>query len=194
MDDITGNVLHVVGVDALQPGVLPHQTVVVAELLDQAAADTVGPAVASVADPGALGPQHQGGAGGAHAGELAVLLTAGMDAGVGLDERFPQHDDGALGGVLLVDVRNGLGRLLAGLLADRVGPHAVGHQEDMAGLLPLLLVAGQLHGQVVLVVAAADPHVGEAGVLDLVEADHPTPPVQRRLSLRVCYTRHHTMQ
>ena len=66
---------------------LPDQAVVVAELLDDAVADAVAAAVADVADPGALGAQQQGGAGRAHALELAVLLAAGVDAGVGLDER-----------------------------------------------------------------------------------------------------------
>ena len=91
--------------------------------------------------------------------------------------------------MLEVGVRNDAGRLFAGLLADGVGAHAVGHEEQMAALPPLGVVGGELHGLVVLVVAAADAHVGQAGILDLVEAIHRKRPRTPRLrALAVCYT------
>ena len=94
VDDVAGDVLHLVGVHVLDAGVLPQQAVVVAELLDPAVADAVDAAVADVADPGAFRAQQQGGGGGAHALELAVGLAAGVDAGVGLDEGLAQGGAG----------------------------------------------------------------------------------------------------
>ena len=190
MDDVAGNVLHLVGVHVLDAGVFPEQAVVVAELFDPAVADAVDAAVADVADPGAFGAEQQGGGGGAHALEFAVGLAAGVDVGVGLDEGLAEGGAGrVLLGVLEEGVRDDAGRLFAGLFADRVGAHAVGHEEQVAALPPLGVVGGELHGQVVLVVAAADAHVRQAGVLDLVEAIHrKTPRTPRLRSLPVCYT------
>ena len=83
-DDVLLEVAEFVRVHALAAGDLPDPGVVEGELLGDAVADAVGPAVADVADPGPFGPQDQGGAGGAHAAELGVLLADGVDAGVGL--------------------------------------------------------------------------------------------------------------
>ena len=64
--------------------------------------------------------------------------------------------------------------------------HAVGHQKDVAVLPPLLQIGGQQHGRRILIMAAANPHVGQPGVFNLIVADH-----QGRLSILgtlVCYT------
>ena len=68
------------------------------------------------------------------------------------------------------------GGLLTGFFADRMSAHAVGYQEQMAAVAPLLLVRGQLHRVAVLVVTSPDAHVGHAGMLELVEAYHGTTP------------------
>ena len=94
-----------------------------------------------------------------------------------------QGVDRPLRGVLLVDVRDDVGGLLAGLLADGVGAHAVGDEEEVAALPPALVVAGELDGVAVLVVAAPDAHVGQAGVLDLVESCHQRSPIEGLPSL-----------
>ena len=122
-----------------------------------------------------LGPQDQGGAGGAQAAELGVLLADGVDAGVGLVERPAEGRDDAVAGVLQVeegDVADGLG---AGLLADRVAAHAVGDDEHV----PVRREPGRVHrragGAGVLVVAPLDAHVGQGGVSDRFECRHEPP-------------------
>ena len=124
MDDVAGDVLHLVGVDVLQPRVLPHQAVVVAELLDEAAANAVAAAVADVADPGALGPKQQS--------PVAVVPMpsnsrfcwpqAWMLALASTKARRRASCAGPCMGVLVVDVRDDVGGLLARLLADGVRP------------------------------------------------------------------------
>src|SRR5262249_18698298 len=150
------------------------------ELLDVAVADAVDAAVADVGHPGAVGADHEGGAGGAHALELAVLLAERVDAGVGLKEGLAEGGDGALGGVFAVGVRDYAGGFLAGLLADGVGPHAVGDEKEVSLFAPLLQVGRKQDLVVVLVDAAPDADVGQAGVADVVEAeDQGTPRTSR---------------
>ena len=57
-------------------------------------------------------------------------------------------------------------------LANGVRTHAVGHDKDVAALQPLVSIAGEQDGMGVLIVAAADTHVGQACVLEVVEAIH----------------------
>src|SRR5207248_8494870 len=96
MNHIGREVLHVGRVDVLEAGDLPDVAVVVGELLDNAIADAVSAAVADVADPGPVGTYDQGGAGRAHAVEFAILLAAGVNGGVGLQERLAQRGGGAV--------------------------------------------------------------------------------------------------
>jgi len=175
VDDVAGDVLDLVGVHVLEAGVLPDEAVVVAQLIDDVAADAITPAVADVPDPGPIGAEDERSARRAHALELAVLLAAGVDGGVGLDEGAAEGDDGPEGGVLLVDVGDDVGGLFAGLLADRVGTHPVGDEEEVAALLPALFIAGELNGEAVLIVAALDAHVGQTAVFDLVESHQGSP-------------------
>ena len=99
---------------------------------------------------------------------------------VGFNEGFAESGAGRiLAGVLKKGVGDDAGGLLAGLLADRVGAHAVGDEEEVAALPPLVVVGGELHRQVVLVVAAADSHVRQTGVLNLIEAVHRQNPGRR---------------
>src|SRR5262249_32641727 len=123
-DDVGRDALQLLGADPLPPGQLPHQAVVEGELLDGVAADPVDAAVADVPDPGALRVNQQGGAGGPHPLEAAVLLAAVVDGEVRLDKSFVQRLRRSVLGVLGVDVRHGVRRQLAGQLADRVRTHA----------------------------------------------------------------------
>src|SRR5262249_47998837 len=123
-----------------------------------------------------LGAEQEGRRRGAEAAELGVLLTDGVDAGVGLDERLAEGRGGPLLGVLAVGVRDVADCLGAGLLADRVAAHAVGHQEEVAVLLEPLRLAGRDDRHVVLVMAAAHADVGTTGVFDLVEAGQRSSP------------------
>ena len=74
------------------------------------------------------------------------------------------------GGVLVIGVRDVADGFGAGLLADGVAAHAVGHQEQVAMGGEPLGVAGRVFRVGVLVVAAADADVAADGVLDLVKA------------------------
>lgn len=168
--------MHLLGPFALAAGQLPHQAVVEAELLDEAAANAVDPAVADVAHPRSLGAQHEGGGRGAHAVEVAVLRAARMDGAVGLDKSLAQRGCRPFAGMLGIDVRDVVDGHLARQLADRVGAHAVGDQEHVAALPPLFRLGGRHQDVGVLIMAAANPHVGEARVFDVVEASHPASP------------------
>ena len=81
-------------------------------------------------------------------------------------------------GVLDVGVWDDAGRLFAGLFADGVRAHAVGNEKKVAALLPLGIVGSQVDSQIILVVASADAHVGQAGMLDLIETCHRTNPAR----------------
>ena len=77
-----------------------------AELLNLLAANAIDPAVADVADPSPLWAEEQGGAGGAYAGELLVLLAAAMNTGVGFVESLAQRGTRTFAGIFVVSVRN----------------------------------------------------------------------------------------
>ena len=140
-----------------------------------AAADAVGPAVADVGDPGTLFAEDQGGGGRAQAAELGVGRADGVDAGVRLLEGVPEGGRRAVVDVLDVGERDFLDGLGAGLLADRVPAHPVGHDEQVADPLPVVLVRGLLDGERVLVVDSLHADVGDAAVLDLFEEGHGEP-------------------
>ena len=103
---------------------------------------------------------------------LRQLLYRIRQMAVRFEERPPQGHDDAGGGVLGVDMRDDVDRLLAGLLADRVRAHAIGHEEDVAGAVPLLVAGRPLMGVVVLLVAAAQPHIAEDGIFDPLKGRH----------------------
>ena len=105
-DDVAGNPLDGFRVHVLAAGVFPNHAVVEAELLHLTAADAVSPAVADMSHPGTVRAQHQGGGRCPHALELTVLLSTGMDTGIGLDERLAQGGSGSLAGVLVIGVGN----------------------------------------------------------------------------------------
>ncbi len=95
-----------------------------------------------------------------------------MNAGVGFLISFAQGRLGAFTGILVVGVRNDAAGQLAGQFADGVTAHAVGHQKDMTPLPPLIRVRGQEHGRRILIVAAANPDVGQSGMFDLIVPGH----------------------
>src|ERR1700693_6329517 len=98
-NDVAGHAHQLLGGFVLAAGQLPDETVIESELLDLAVADAVATAVADVADPGAVGMNQQGGAGGAHVEELAILLTARVNTQVGFDEGPLQRLSGAFVGM-----------------------------------------------------------------------------------------------
>ena len=130
-----------------------------------------------------------------------------MDTGIGLDERLAQGGSGSLAGVLVIGVGNDPNGQGTGQFTHRVGTHAIRHQEHVSPGLPLLFVSGQQDGVVVLVMTAADSHVGQTGMLDIVEPCHtftlparrprenPSLPSKARGSyLSVCYTAFRVLQ
>src|SRR5713101_693661 len=50
--------------------------------------------------------------------------------------------------------------------------HAVGHQKDVTPLPPLIRVRGQEHGRRILIMAAANPDVGQCGMFNLIVPGH----------------------
>ena len=144
-----------------------------AELFDDAAANAIGSAVADVADPDAFGAQDNGRPGRAHAFKFSILLAARVNNGVGFVEGSLQGSAGAFLRVLGEDMWNVIDRDLGGQFADSVAPHAVGDQENVADLPPMLLIRGGHHGVGVLIVTAPNAHVGMASVLNFVESNHP---------------------
>jgi hypothetical protein len=77
---------------------------------------------------------------------------------------------------------------LAGLLADRMASHAVGHKEEVAQVFPATLVGGHLDGEVVLVVTAAHADIRQTRRIDLVKPVHQNTPLALPASLCVSYT------
>jgi hypothetical protein len=140
--------------------------VIEAKLFNLTFADAIRPAVSNVANPGAFGPKKERRSGGSHTGKFAILLAAGMNTGVGFNKSFAKGVGRPVFDVFSVGVGDDADRKLAGEFADRVRAHAVGHQEDMTSSAPLLFIASQRDGVVVLIVAATDPHVAQARVLD----------------------------
>ena len=105
--------------------------------------------------------------------KFTVGLAAGVNVGVGFDEGLAKSSGGrTLLCVLQKGMRNNASSLLAGLFTDGMRAHAVGDEEKMAALPPLGVVGCKLHRQVVLVVAATDSHVRQAGIFKLIEAVH----------------------
>src|SRR5207249_6889053 len=173
-DDVFLEVAELLGIDALAAGDLPDPRVVEGELFGDAVAEAVGSAVADVPDPGALGPQDQGGGSGAEAAELGVLLADRVNAGVGFPKGPAKSGEDAVLDVLEVevgDVANGLGR---SLLADGMAAHSVGDHEDVPVSQETCGVGGRLRGAGILVVAPFDAHVGQSGVQDGLECRHRT--------------------
>src|SRR5205823_12464707 len=93
-DAVGANARHFFGPLVVLAGQLPDPAMIEAELLDMAAANAIGAAIADVGDPGAFGAQDQADRGGAHAAELAVLIAAVVDRTVRFQKRLA---DGRLG-------------------------------------------------------------------------------------------------
>ncbi len=74
--------------------------------------------------------------------------------------------------VLVVAVGNPRDGHLAGQLAGRVCPHAVGHHEQMSRPLPSLHVAGQHDGVGVLICRPPQADIADFGVLQAVFPVH----------------------
>src|SRR5262249_46110548 len=69
---------------------------------------------------------------------------------------------------------------LAGELADGVGPHPIGNQEDMAALPPTLGVRSPDHRETVLIIRTTHPRVGRGCV------DNDVFPVHSPILLSLC--------
>ena len=140
-------------------GHFPDEAVVERELLDRVPAQPIDAAVADVGRHGAVGQQQQAAAGRAHAVEVDAVRPLGVDAAVGVvnggDDRLARRQVGPL----LVGVRNVVGGDLAGEFAGGVGAHAVGHDEEVAARSPVAVVAGERHGERVLIAGAPHPDV-----------------------------------
>src|SRR5262245_48836902 len=123
-------------------------------------------------NPGSLRPQDQCGTCRPHASEFRILLSYCVDAGVGLAKRPTDRWRDPLPDMLLVEVRNVLNGLGAGLLADRVAAHAVGHDEDVPAGLEPGGVYGGARGAGVLIVTPLHAHIGQGRIADRLECRH----------------------
>ena len=91
-----------------------------------------------------------------------------MDLAVGVFNGLDHGGLGRLVGQLVVGMLHGIDGHLARLLAGRVGPHAVGHHEQMAPALEFVAVAGQPACQGVLIVGAPQAQIGNLNVLQAI--------------------------
>ena len=163
---VARNALHRIWINSLASGELPNQTVVKTELLDFPFTNAISSTVSYVADPSAFGAKNKGGGGGAHAFEFAILLAAGVDAGIGFDESFAQGAGRAGLRVFGKSVRDDADGQFTGQLADGMRAHPISHQKNVASGAPLMFIPSQQNGVVVLIVAATDPYIAEARMLD----------------------------
>ena len=141
------------------------------QLFEAAAAKTIGAAVAHVGhqDPG--GQQQERAGGGAHAAKLRRGLTAGVDLVVGVQKGRNDRLRRRLVQQLAIAERDHVGGDLAGQLARRVGAHAVGHQEEVAALLKIGLIARQGDGIGILVICPPQANVAQRGQFEAVTPD-----------------------
>src|SRR6185312_16263288 len=107
-------------------GDFPDPRMVEGELLGDAVADAVSPAIADVADPGPFGAKDQGRGGRAEPAELRVLLADRVDAGVGFLEGPAQGREDPFVNVLQEEEGNVADGLGTGFFADGVAAHAIG--------------------------------------------------------------------
>jgi hypothetical protein len=93
--------------------------------------------------------------------EFFVRLTFAMDLGVGVDDGSLE----SLGRSAVAEFAQQEGNLIdsqfAGEFACGVGTHAISHNEEVPAFGPLIGILGQRHTEVVLVVRAAHPEVGQ---------------------------------
>ena len=97
-----------------------------------------------------------------------LALAATVDLAVGV---FDGRTQGFRRGTihqLMVAQRHGVDGQFAGQLARRVGPHAVGHHEQVPPLLKGGLAAGDRHRQGILVVGTPQAQVAEGHMLQIV--------------------------
>ena len=121
----------------------PHQAVIERQLLERVPAQAIDAAVADVGHDRHAGQQHQHAARGAHALKFGVGLAAFVDVGVGGEHGLAQRFGGRAIEQLAIGVRHAFAGHLAGQLAGGMRAHAIGHHEQVAAPLPVLLVAGQ---------------------------------------------------
>lgn len=124
-------------------------------------ADEVGAGVTHVYDVDAVVRKDQGGAGGAHAGEVGALLGGLVDAVAGPFEGLVEDVGGGARRGVAVDAHDGVHGQAAGDAAALVAAHAVGHHHQVSlgrgrTLAPEVAVA-------VLVFLAAQADVTESG-------------------------------
>ena len=134
------------------------------QLFDLGAAEAVGTAIAHVGHQRPGGQQHQRRGGRAHAAKVETGLPPAVDLVVGVEDGRENGLGRRLVQPLPIDQGDGVGGHLAGQLAGRMGPHAVGHHEEVAPLLEIGLASGQDRRVGVLVVGAPKAHVAQRGV------------------------------
>ena len=164
-DDVLGDEAGHLAARHLSGGLhFPHQAVIEGKLFELAAAQAIDAAVAHVGDERRARQQHEHAAGGAHALELGVGLAAFVNRGIGGLDGAAHGLGGSAVGELAIRVGNALAGHLAGQLAGGMCAHAVGHHEQVAAAIPIDVVAGQVHGERVLVVGAPQADVAQRGV------------------------------
>src|SRR5579883_148195 len=131
-----------------------------------ASANQVEPAVTDVRHVEAVVVERERGASGAHAVELGVGFGVAADAGVGFLKPFQERGAGVPGGVVVINVLDGLDGEAAGFLAAFVSTHPVGDEGQSSLLLESLVTLGLPVGKRILIVFALAAHVAQAGDFD----------------------------
>ncbi len=151
---------------------LPLQTVIEGELFDTVPADTIGAAVAHMTNHHAAGRQGKSRTGGAHPRKIVILRATFMDVGIRLLDCIAERLRLLVRPRFEPCVGNGVGRDLAGQLAHGMTAHPIGHQKQVAVVLPRLPIRADVDAAAVFIVAAAESNIAQRGILDGLVPTH----------------------
>ena len=129
------------------------------ELVDPLLADPVDPGIADVGDQGTFGKQEQGRGRGPHPLEVAIGRRTAVDQGADVAKRLDDGLGWRPGARLHIIVRDQVAGHLAGQLADGMGPHSVGDQEDVAALAPRLGMRSPDGRITILIIRTTHPRI-----------------------------------
>ena len=142
----------------------PDERVVAGELFNGTAAQAIGAAVTDVSHKRASRQQRENRARRAHALQLRVTLTLGVDLAVDLFHAVPQCQRWGSLRRFLIDKRHSLRSDRAGHLTGRMCAHAVGHKKEPASGSVLLRAGWRQHRLRILVVRTLATDIGAVAI------------------------------